>query len=126
MRAVTLLSLVTTALLAWCLLPLAIPPFGPYPASQAIEVLLWQVMAALGWPMAIFGAMASAVWGSRPADISAVLLVLPYPTMVVLTAYVLMSRRVRRWPLVLLHILLVFSFAAVWYAVRNGYNFMVG
>jgi len=46
--------------------------------------------------------------------------------MVVLTAYVLISRRGRRWPLVLLHILLVFSFAAVWYAVRNGYNLMVG
>jgi len=93
MRTATLLSLFATALLSWCLLPLAIPPFGLYPASQAIEVLLWQGMAALGWPMAIFGTMASAAFGSWPADISAVLLVLSYPTMVVLTAYVLISRR---------------------------------
>jgi hypothetical protein len=52
--------------------------------------------------------------------------VLIYPAMLVLLFYVMRSRRPVPWTVIALHLLVAGSFAAVWYPVLNGYDFMVG
>jgi len=104
---------------------MAVPPFGAYPARQVVEVLLWQAIATIGWPFAIVGAFVSILYGTASPSAS-LLLTLLYPAILVLLARVFFSKRVRTWELVLLHLLLLASFAAMWYYVRNGYDFMVG
>ena len=59
-------------------------------------------------------------------DAGALLLVLMYPAMLLLLLRVLTSAVPRRCQLIVLHLLLILSFAAVWYRVLNGYDFMLG
>jgi hypothetical protein len=118
--------LAATAFLSWTLLPFGIPPFGPFAADQALEVLLWQAFASIGWPLAMFGALASTALGSGLSSLPAVFLLLPYPTMLMLVSHVLAAKLPAPWALPVLHLLLAFSFAAVWYGVRHGYVFMEG
>ncbi|MFC1836534.1 hypothetical protein ACFL2Q_17720, partial [Thermodesulfobacteriota bacterium] len=56
--------------------------------------------------------------------LSSLLLVVIYPIMLLLLILVLSSKRPKPWTLILLHMLITFSFAAVWYQVLNGYEFM--
>ncbi len=124
-RITILISLAVTTALSSTVLPLAIPPFGRYPPAQVLEVVLWQAIATVSWPLVIVGVSASALFGS--ASLSASLLpVLLYPAMLLLIARVLLSKSSRTWELVLLHLLLVVTFVVMWHAVRNGYDFMVG
>ena len=60
------------------------------------------------------------------SDLAALLLVLIYPTMLLLLLFVLFSKRSRQWALIVLHMLITFSFAVIWYQVLNGYDFMIG
>ncbi|MCU0918636.1 MAG: hypothetical protein MUC88_29375 [Planctomycetes bacterium] len=53
-------------------------------------------------------------------------MMLVYPAILVLAIRVLTARTFRLWRLVLLHLVLALSFAAVWWNVLNGYDFMVG
>jgi hypothetical protein len=125
-RQKALLSLTATGLLSWTILPLAIPPFGAYTLAQAMEVSLFQVIGAIGWPLAILGVIASTLMGSSLGSLASVFGILIYPAVLLLGLRVFAARRRMPWELPLLHVLLVVSFALVWYAVRNGYNFMVG
>jgi len=119
-------GLIVNFLLSWIILPLAFPPFHIYTFRELIEVLLWQGMGAVGWPLAILGGLANAILQGKVSDLVALLLVLIYPTMLLLLIFVLFSKRSKQWLLIVLHILITFSFAAVWYQVLNGYDFMIG
>ena len=119
-------TLIVNFLLSWTVLPLAIPPFRVYSFRELIEVLLWQGMGAVGWPFAILGGFASLILQGKMSNLVTLLLVLIYPTMLLLLIFVLFSKRFKRWALILLHMLLTFSFAAIWYQVLNGYDFMPG
>jgi hypothetical protein len=118
--------LIVNFLLSWMILPLAVPPFRLYSFRNLIEVLLWQGMGAVGWPLAILGGIPNLILQGKVSDLVALLLVLIYPTMLLLLIFVLFSKRSKRWVLIMLHILLTFSFAAIWYQVLNGYDFMIG
>jgi hypothetical protein len=124
-RLTFIISLAATIIFSSSILPLAVPPFGGYPLRQVAEVFLWQTIAFIGWPFAIFGALLSFFSGNF-GTVAPFLLVLLYPAILALVARCLTSKRSRTWEFVLLHLLLLISFAAVWHSVRNGYNFMVG
>ena len=80
----------------------------------------------VGWPLALFGGLFSLLLQPKSTDLGALLLLLTYPTMLLLLILVLRSKRHRWWALILLHMLITFSFAAVWHGVLNGYDFMGG
>jgi len=112
--------------ISWTILPFVIPPFGGYPVPKLLDALLWQGICTIGWPFAILGTLLSLLFGQHIPRLGDFLLTLMYPAMLVLLTHTLTAEALRRWELVLLHMLLTLSFAAVWYHVLNGYNFMVG
>jgi hypothetical protein len=119
-------GLLLNFLLSWTILPLAFPPFHIYTFRELMEVLLWQGIAAVGWPLAILGGFASLILQGKVSDLVVLLLVLIYPTMLLLLIFVLFSKRSKQWALIVLHMLITFSFAVIWYQVLNGYDFMIG
>ena len=121
-----IVGLIVNFLLSWTILPLAIPPFRIYAFRELVEVLLWQGMGAVGWPLAILGGFASLILQGKVSDLVALLLVLIYPTMLLLFIFVLFSKHSKQWMLIELHTLITFSFAVIWYKVLNGYDFMIG
>jgi hypothetical protein len=125
-RIIIGVSLVVNPLLSWTILPIVIPPFRIYSLRDLIEVLLWQGMGTLGWPLSLLGGFASLILQGKVTDLGTLVLLLTYPTMLFLLVLVLSSKRPRLWALILLHMLITFSFAAVWHGVINGYDFMGG
>jgi hypothetical protein len=114
-------------IISWTILPFVVPPFGGYPVPKLLDVILWQGIGTVGWPFAILGTLLSLPFGQYVPRLGDLLLTLMYPAMLVLLTHTLTAAEaLRRWQLVLLHMLLTVSFAAVWYHVLNGYNFMVG
>lgn len=118
--------LLANFLISWTILPLAVPPFGFYSLNNLMEVLLWQGIATIGWPFAILGGIANLFQLGYMSSLVSLLIVLIYPTMLLLLIFFLFSKRNKRWMLILLHILLTFSFVAIWYQVLNGFDFMIG
>jgi hypothetical protein len=119
-------ALILNFLLSWTILPLALPPWRGYSAYELFEVLLWQAMGAIGWPLSILGGLANSILGGNVPSLGTLLLVLIYPVMLILLVIVLVSRRASSVGLILLHILLTLSFAAVWIQVLNGVKFSMG
>lgn len=119
-------SLIINILLSWMILPFAIPPFQGYSAPDLLEVLLWQVINSVGWPLAILGGLLSQIFTRGHANLLPLLLTLVYPVMLLLLGRAVFSKFPQRWELRLLHLLLTFSFAVIWYFVLNGYDFMTG
>jgi hypothetical protein len=117
-------GLIINFLLSWTVLPFAIPPFRVYSFRELIEVLLWQGMGAVGWPFAILGGFAGLILQGTMSGLANLLLVLIYPTMLLSLIFVLFSKRSKHWVLIMLHMLITFAFAAIWYQVLNGYDFM--
>lgn len=120
------IPLIANVLLSWALLPLIIPPFGGYTLQQFGEVIFWQIIAVIGWPFAILGALISFPFNPDPSTLGAVSLTLMYPVMLALLLRVLTSKALKRWSYILLHGLVSLSFAIIWYQVLNGYEFMSG
>ena len=118
------LSILINFLLSWTLLPLVIPPFRVYSLRELIEALLWQGMGAVGWPLALVGGASNLLLQGNLNGLPSLLLMVIYPIMILLVFFVLRSKRPKPWTLILLHMLITFSFAAVWYPVLNGYEFM--
>lgn len=113
-------------LVSWTILPFAVPPFRIYSFSELFEVILWQGMGIVGWLPAILGGLINLIFQGNMSDPVALLPVLIYPTILLLLILVLFSKYYKLWMLIILHILLTFSFAAIWYQVLNGYDFMIG
>jgi hypothetical protein len=107
-------------------LPFFIPPFRIYTLAELVEVLIWQGIGTVGWPLAILGGIGNFIFQGRLADLGTMIMLFIYPGMLFLLIRVLMKKELRRWEFILLHFLVTFSFAAVWYQVLNGYDFMVG
>ena len=72
------------------------------------------------------GGFVSLILQGRVSDLVTLLLVLIYPTMLLLLIIVLFSKHPKWWMLIVLHMLLTISFAAIWHQVLNGYDFMTG
>jgi hypothetical protein len=120
------LSLLANILLSLTILPHALPPFQGYALSDVGEVLLWQGIAVIGWPIALLGLVLSIPFGARLTSAAPLLFIVVYPAVLFLLLRMAISRRVRPWEVVLLNLLVTVSFAVLWYYVLNGYDFMVG
>jgi len=120
------MSILINFLLSWTLLPFGIPPFRSYSLRELIEVLLWQGMGAVGWPLGLVGGLANLWLHRRSSDLAGLLFFAIYPLMFVLLILALYPRRPKRWVLALAHLSFIVSFALVWYKVLNGYDFMKG
>ena len=107
-------------------MPLVLPPFRLYSVRELVEVLLWQGMGMVGWPLGLVGGLANLVLHRKLSDLVSLLSLSIYPMMFLLLILALYPKRPRRWVLVVLHLFLTGSFAAVWYKVLNGYDFMRG
>ena len=44
-------GIAVNGLLSWTVLPLVLPPFRLYYGRELVEVLLWQGMGLVGWPV---------------------------------------------------------------------------
>jgi hypothetical protein len=121
-----ILSIIVNSMLSWTALPFLLPPFRVYTFGELLEVLLWQGIGMVGWPAALLFGSINALLQRSLADLGTLLLVLIYPSMLYLLIRAWRAKRLRRWELVLLNILITCSFAAVWYRVLNGYDFMAG
>lgn len=119
-------SLVVNLLLSWTILPFLIPPLRAYPPGDLIEVILWQGMGFVGWPLALFGGVLSLVMQPQTTDLGSLLMLLVYPAIWLLLVLVLIPKRPKGWAVIALHTLLALSFAAVWYGVLGGPVFMGG
>jgi len=119
-------SILINFLLSLTLLPLALPPFRSYSLRELSEVLLWQGMGLVGWPLGLVGGLANLFLHHTGTDLVNLLLLSMYPAMILLLILSLFPKCPQRWVLALLHIVLTSSFAVVWYKVLNGYDFMKG
>jgi hypothetical protein len=119
-------SIVANFLLSWTILPFLVPPFSGYSLGDLAEVLLWQAMGMVGWPLALFGGVLSLVMQPQSTDLGSLLLLLVYPAIGLLLVLVLVPKRPNGWVVIALHTLLALSFAAVWHGVLTGYDFMRG
>jgi hypothetical protein len=120
------ISLAINFLVSWTLLPFVLPPFRVYSLRELFEVLLWQAMGAVGWPLGLVGGVANLLLHRTWTNLVGLLLLSMYPVMILCLILSLFPKRPRWWALALLHILLTGSFVAVWYKVLNGYDFMKG
>jgi hypothetical protein len=120
------ISIAVNFLVSWTLLPFALPPFHGYSPRDLIEVLLWQGMGIVGWPLGLVGGLANLCLHRAGTDLMSLLLLSMYPVMLLFLILSLFPKRSKWWVLFVLHIVLAGSFAVVWYKVLNGYDFMKG
>ena len=97
-----------------------------YSLAELLEVLVWQGIGTIGWPLALLFGIVNALLQRSLADLGTLILVLIYPSMLYLLIRAWLAKRLRRGEFVLLHILITGSFAVVWYKVLTGYEFMAG
>lgn len=121
-----LAPLIVTILLSLTVLPFAIPPFRSYTIQELSEVILWQAIGVVGWPFALLGALLTLPFGGPAFGILPLALTLTYPVTLLLLFLSLTSRRLHPRKIALMNLLILISFAAVWYSVLNGYDFMSG
>ena len=121
-----IVSIIVTSTLSWTVLPIVIPPFGTYSFGELLEVLMWQGIGMVGWPIALLFGIVNTLLQRSLADLGTLILVLIYPCMLFLLIRIRRAERLRRSELVLLNLLITASFAAIWYKVLNGYEFMAG
>jgi hypothetical protein len=106
-------------------LPFVIPPFRLYSFRELMEVMLWQVMGMVGWPLGLVGGLVNLLLHHAGTDVVGLLLLSMYPVVLLFFILSLFPRHPKWWVLTLLHIVLTGSFAAVWYRVLNGYDFVI-
>ncbi|MCX6083179.1 MAG: hypothetical protein NTW32_26935 [Chloroflexi bacterium] len=120
------LSLAVNILLCCTLVPFVVPPFEGYSFSTLLEVLLWQGIGMVGWPLALFGMALSIPFGAKLTSVASFLFIILYPTIQFLLIRSVISKALHRLDFILLHVFVIFSFVIVWYYVLNGYDFMAG
>jgi hypothetical protein len=122
----TLLALGITILFSWIVLPFIIPPFRAYTFLELTEVLFWQIIGLVSWPLVLPVSFFNLLLQGSFRDLVNIFILLIYPGMILLLVRVLFFKHYHRWELYLLHALLIFSFGLIWYRVLNGYVFMSG
>jgi len=118
-------TLIANFLLSWMLLPFVIPPFRSYSPSEFFEVLFWQSIGSVAWPLVLLGVVLTVPFGAKLTSVDS-LFTLMYPAIQFHLVRSLISRTQRHWELILMHVLVTLPFAVVWYYVLNGYDFMSG
>jgi hypothetical protein len=119
-------TLIVNLLLSSTLLPLVISPGRIYSIKELIEVILWQIIGIFVWPLSITGFLITLPFQGNLNNLDSFLLLLMYPILLLLFILVFIQKYPKLWAFVLMHIILILSFAVIWYQVINGYNFMNG
>jgi len=121
------LTLIPNFIFSWIVLLFLLFPGLAWGVPKVFEVLFWQAIGFVGWPMALFGALASFLLQPDLTALRPLMALLAYPLLIVLAVVVVRGGSAKRWwALALFHLLLAVSFVAVWYQVLTGYEFMVG
>jgi hypothetical protein len=120
------LSVAANLILCCTLVPFLLRPFGSYPFSMLLEVLLWQAIGMVSWPFALFGLALAIPFGAKLSSVTPFLFTLLYPAIQFLLIRSVISKTPHRINFILLHILITVSFIVVWFYVLNGYDFMSG
>lgn len=87
---------------------------------------MWQGIGLIGWPIALSGLILNLLLQTDLRALENIFFLLIYPGILLLLIRVLFINSHHRWEPILLHLLILFSFSAVWYQVLNGYLFMSG
>jgi len=90
-----------------------LPPFRLYSGRELLEVLLWQGMGLVGWPVGLVGGLANLFLLRAGTDLVSLLLAM-YPVMILLLLFSLIPQRPQWWVLAVLHLALTGTFAVVW------------
>ena len=120
------ISLALNILLCCTLLPLALEPDQIFTLQDLLEVILWQGMALVGWPLAIVMGVLQFIRQGIFMDTRSFLSLMIYPAGLVLLALTIFLKQGKFFSLVILHLLIILSFVVTWYSVRSGYDFMLG
>ena len=120
------ISLALNILLCCTLLPLALEPDQIFTLQDLLEVILWQGLALVGWPLAIVMGVLQFIRQGIFMDTRSFLSLMIYPVGLVLLALTIFLKRGKFFSLVIFHLLLILSFVVTWYSVRSGYDFMLG
>ena len=120
------ISLVANLIFSSTILPLIIPPFGFYTPRDLLEVLLWQGMGLIGWPIGLLGGVVNLMLGGTTPEFGTFLLFFTSPMLLILLIISLRAKRSGWVALISLHILLSLTFVIIWYQVLYGYDFMLG
>lgn len=123
---VALISLALSLAFSCFILPLLVPPFVGTRIEELLEVLLWQVMGMVGWPLALLGVVLSLLVGGSSLQLGSTWPLFLYPGMLLLSVAMFLSKRFGGWTLILLHTTILISFIVLWTQVRSGYDFMIG
>jgi hypothetical protein len=110
-------------------LPFLVMPGSSWGLGHLLEVLFWQAVGLVSWPLALSGLVATAALSPGTSAWSAMIIVIAYPLLIGLALVAVLARRPAGLPwlaLGLYHLLLLVSFAAVWRQVLGGYSWMVG
>jgi len=110
-------------------LPFLVMPGTAWGLAHLLEVLFWQAVGLISWPLALFGLVATAALSPGTSAWSAMFMVMAYPLLIGLALVAGLARRPAglTWlALGIYHLLLMVSFAAVWRQVLGGYSWMVG
>ena len=67
-------GIAVNGLLSWTVWPLVLPPFRLYSGRELLEILLWQVMGLVGWPLGLVGGLANLLLHRAGTDLVSLLL----------------------------------------------------
>lgn len=120
------IPLAINILISWTILPFAMNPAVVYSIGDLFEVILWQGIGLVGWPLAIVSGLLSLLISQDISQVGAMVMIMIYPAMLALLVRALFVKVVRLWDLAIPHLLIALSFVVIWAMVLNGYDFMLG
>jgi hypothetical protein len=118
-------SLLINSLICFVVLPRVLQPQTHISFKQFGEVLFFQFISLIGWPIPFMAGLAGLLWGGTFPGLVDLLILLIYPAGT--ASFVLTLILKNKWiPLIITHILILISFLITWNSTLNGYNFMIG
>jgi hypothetical protein len=119
-------SLLTNIMICCSAIPFILQPNHIFDYRQLVEVLFFQVIYLIGWPVPIVIWLGEVIFYGGFPDLGDLALVLVYPVGLICLLLTIFGKNNTWIPFVFAHTLIVISFIATWSAVIFGYNFMVG
>jgi len=120
------IPLAINILISWTILPFAMNAAVVYSIGDLFEVILWQGIGLVGWPLAIVSGLLSLLISQDISQVGAMVMIMIYPAILALLVRALFVKVVRLWDLAIPHLLIALSFVVIWAMVLNGYDFMLG
>jgi len=107
-------------------LPLFLQPTPLISLDQILEALFWQVLGLIAWSVTLIMTLVDSWFSGALPRLHDIFSLLLYPLIEISLLMVLILKKNKWIPLILIHILLLMTFSITWNAVLKGYNLMVG